>query len=103
VLAAATADPELAALGAKALKSSLMPFAKVKSDAAAAAGAVVLQPKLPFDEAALLEENAAYLSRSLKVDALSVRSVSYEEQQAAGQAEVAAAVPGAPAALLTRE
>ncbi len=41
----------------------VMPFAKRKMDEAGLGGAVVLDPVLPFDEAALLEENRDFLMR----------------------------------------
>jgi len=78
-----------------------MPFAKGRVDAAGVAGAVALDVKLPFNEAALLQENAVYVARSLKVESVRVRSVTYEEQTSFGDDRVAVAAPGAPAALLT--
>eukprot|EP00887_Chlorella_sp_A99_P004074 scaffold11.g4074.t1 len=41
----------------------VMPFAKYKCEQAVSGGKQVLDVKLPFDEAALLEENSAYLLR----------------------------------------
>jgi leucyl-tRNA synthetase len=99
VLAAANADPEIRALGPKALKAGVMPFAKGKADAAAAAGPGALRAALAFDEGALLEDNAEYLARALRVQSVRVARVSYEEQSAEGAApEVAGAAPGAPGA-----
>ncbi len=103
VFKAAAADPAIAALGPKALKADVMPFAKAKAEAAAGGGgAAALAERLPYDEAGLLRENAAYLARALRLEpgAVTVRAVAYAEQAAAAEAEVAAAAPGAPAALL---
>ena len=60
----------------------------------------VLRDRLPFDEVALLRENASFLLRSLGLEALEVHAVSYEQQQAEGaDAQIAAATPGSPATL----
>lgn len=103
VLAAANSDPELSGMGPKAIKAQIMPFAKQKADAAGLAGAGALSLTLPFDEAGLLQENAAYLQRSLKLDSVSICSVSYDEQQAAGDERITAAAPGAPAPLFEQQ
>jgi len=65
---AAAAEPFVAAGGApgdKALKQTVIPFAKVVMEEAVAGGAALLAPALPFDEAGLYRENAAALARSL--------------------------------------
>lgn len=106
VLAAANADPEIQSMGQKGIKSFVMPFAKQTVDAVLlTVGPDALNTKLPFDEAALLEENVGYLTRALKVDSVSVRSVSYEEMAAASEVDerVAGATPGNPAFLFTQK
>jgi leucyl-tRNA synthetase len=103
VLASANADAITSAMGPKGIKSIVMPFAKAKADAAVAAGPAALDVKLPFDEASLLLENAAYLERALKVGRVGVRSVTYEQQQTAEQAAVRDAVPGDPAPLFVAQ
>lgn len=45
------------------LVQTMMPFAKNKSAAAIIGGPEALDIKLPFDETALLQENAAYIQR----------------------------------------
>ena len=65
---AAAAEPVVAAggpSGDKALKQTVIPFAKVVMDEAAAGGAALLSQTLPFDEAGLYTENAAFLARAL--------------------------------------
>lgn len=103
VLAAISADPDLAAgANAKALKQMVMPFAKYKCEQAVSGGKQVLDVKLPFDEAALLEENSAYLLRALKLEGLAVHRVTYEQQQQEGtDPRIASAGPGAPAAIFS--
>lgn len=104
ILVGANADPEISALGPKGIKSVVMPFAKSRIDVAAAAGAGGLEVKLPYDEAGLLRENAAYLARALKVESATVRSVEYEELVAAAETDkkLAAATPGNPAIKFTQ-
>ena len=105
ILAGSNADPEIAALGPKGIKSIVMPFAKSRIDGAAVAGAKALQVRLPYDEAGLLRENAAYLTRALKVDSVAVRSVEYDELIAAveNDTRLKGATPGNPALLFTQE
>jgi leucyl-tRNA synthetase len=106
VLAKANADPEIqSTMGAKGIKSLVMPFAKQTVDAVLVTiGPEALNTKLPFNEAALLEENVGYLTRSLKVDSVTVKSLSYEETVAAGETsqQVAEATPGTPAYVFTQ-
>lgn len=101
ILTTANQDELISALGAKAIKSMVMPFAKAKADAATAAGAVALDLKLPFDEAALLEQNIDYLVRSLKINRVSVSSITYDVQVTLEQNSVRDATPGSPAHLFT--
>ena len=51
--------------GDKALKQTVIPFAKVVMDEAEAGGAALLARTLPFDEAGLYTENAGSLARAL--------------------------------------
>ena len=100
VLKKANQDEELKSLGSKAMKAQVMPFAKKCVDTVAERGIEALSLKLSFDEAALLEENAAYIARALKLPGdVTVQSVSYEEQQQHENALVREASPGAPAHL----
>lgn len=66
---AAAAEPFVAGGGQpgdKALKQTVIPFAKKRmDDACAGGGKGLLQAKLPFDEAELLESNAGYFARCL--------------------------------------
>ena len=105
VLSASNADPEISALGAKVIKSAVMPFARGRIDMATTAGvgAQALDVKMPFDEASLLTENSNYLKRSLKVDEVSVRIVSHEEVVDATDVDrkIASATPGSPGVLCT--
>ncbi|GAB4822876.1 hypothetical protein N2152v2_009922 [Parachlorella kessleri] len=101
VLSGISTDPSVSGLNPKAVKQTVMPFAKYKLEEATKGGPRVLDVKLPFDEAALLENNIDYLRRALRVQDLAVRRVSYEEQQASTDQQVTAATPGAPAALFS--
>ena len=65
--------------GDKALKQAVAPFARKRMDDAlaardAAAGRALLQPRLPYDEASLLIDNAAYVARCLGVAAVRVHT-----------------------------
>ena len=66
---AAAAEPFVAGGGQpgdKALKMNVIPFAKKRmDDACAGGGRGLLQARLPFDEAELLESNAGYFARCL--------------------------------------
>lgn len=95
-------DPELEAMGQKAVKSVIMPFAKNKVDLALVTGKDALQIRLPFDEAALLEENAAYMERTLSLKSVTIKRVSYEEQQQ-GNDIMKSACPGSPAPVFVME
>eukprot|EP00879_Flechtneria_rotunda_P020422 GHRR01021486.1.p1 GENE.GHRR01021486.1~~GHRR01021486.1.p1 ORF type:complete len:246 (+),score=120.66 GHRR01021486.1:1280-2017(+) len=88
----------------KQLKQLAMPFAKYKMDEALKGGAQVLDVKLPFDEAQLLQDNLPYLLRSLNLDDLSVGDAA--DAGAAGQAKAAGinlsgACPGQPVILFS--
>ena len=78
---AAAAEPFVAGGGQpgdKALKQTVIPFAKKRMDDALCAGASgggggkgLLQARLPFDEAELLESNAGYFARCLGLSSAS--------------------------------
>ncbi|WPT12113.1 Leucine--tRNA ligase, cytoplasmic [Picochlorum sp. SENEW3] len=93
-------DKEFLDMGQKAIKATIMPFFKTKADNAEITGIQSLDIKLPFDEFAILTENAKYLERSLKLDSISVRSITYEQQQHENDL-IKSAAPGSPAALFT--
>ncbi|KAL4433681.1 hypothetical protein ABPG75_000122 [Micractinium tetrahymenae] len=103
VLATLGTDPELSSMNQKALKQTVMPFAKFRTELALKGGAAVLQDRLPFDEVALLQENKAFLLRALQIAELEVHAVSYEQQQAAEDSRIAGATPGSPAAIYKQE
>ena len=93
----AGADPALAGLNDKQLKALAMPFVKFKVEEATKAGSgAVLDVKLPFDEAALLRDNEAYLLRALGLKSLSVHSATDAAAAAAAGADVGNAYPAAP-------
>jgi leucyl-tRNA synthetase len=94
-------DEVFNSLGAKAIKSIIMPFFKSKADLADVGGKVVLDTTLPFDEQAVLTENTSYLLRALGLESLVVTSVSYETQMSDEREIVTAptTMPGAPAAI----
>ena len=94
-------DEVFNSLGAKAIKSIIMPFFKSKADLADVGGKVVLDTTLPFDEQAVLKENTNYLLRALGLESLVVTSVTYEEQMQDERELVTAPTtfPGAPAAV----
>jgi len=102
VLEALSQDPEAAASvqgGEKMLKKLAMPFVQFKKAEAISVGAHVLQEKLPFDEKAILFENAEYIRQSLGLASFNV----YLTTEAAGvaapiEAKVETALPGTPAA-----
>ena len=103
VLAATQTHPDLAALPPKTIKQGLMPFAKQKSDTAVAErSAAALDPRLPFDEAALFDENLGYLRRALNLEALAIKRVPYDEQAASEDPRVAGAAPGVPGVVLVQ-
>lgn len=102
ILSTVNADEDLSSMGQKAIKSTIMPFAKKKLDTTELAGKEALDVRLPFDEAALLKENASYLERALKVQNVNVRSISYEEQQNEDDT-IKAAAPGTPAPLFVHD
>lgn len=99
VLSILSSDPELALMNQKALKQTVMPFAKFRIDIAVKGGAAVLKDRLPFDEVALLQENKAFLLRALLISEMEVHAVSFGEQQTTQDARIAAATPGSPAAI----
>lgn len=94
-------DEMFNSLGAKGIKSIIMPFFKSKADLADVGGKVVLDTKLPFDEQAVLKENRAYMMKALNLESLKVTSVSYETQMQDERETVSAPTtfPGAPAAI----
>jgi hypothetical protein len=103
VLAATQTNPELAALPPKTIKQGLMPFAKQKSDSAVTAGSdAALEPRLPFDEAALFDENLSYLCRALNLEKVVIKRMPYDEQAASEDPKVAGAAPGAPGVVLVQ-
>jgi len=75
---AAAAEPFVAGGGQpgdKALKMNVIPFAKKRmDDACAGGGKGLLQARLPFDEAELLEGNAGYFARCLGLSSSSCSS-----------------------------
>jgi hypothetical protein len=60
----------------------------------------VLDVKLPFDEAKLIEENAEYVTRSLQLEQLGVHPLNAVE--GVEEDRVKAATPGVPLVLFTR-
>jgi len=94
-------DKEFLDMGQKAIKTTIMPFFKIKADNAEITGLQSLDIKLPFDEFGLLTENVKYLERSLKLDSITVRSITYEQQQHETDDLIKSAAPGSPAALFT--
>jgi len=90
-------DEELKSkLSAKMVKSSVMPFGKRAVDLAESGDPQSLEPKLWFDEAKMLEESREYMMLALKLDAINVHKLSYEEQQDHEPGKHA--TPGQPAA-----
>lgn len=57
--------------------------------------------KLPFDEAALLKENAAYLQRKLGLQSVSIHEASQAAADAKQMPRILEARPGSPIALFT--
>jgi len=102
ILETVRSDSELESMGPKAIKASIMPFAKQKADNAALAGKQTLDIKLPFDEARLLQDNAHYLERTLKLEAVSIRTMSYDEQQSENEV-IKGALPGSPVPIFKHE
>ncbi|GFR47083.1 hypothetical protein Agub_g8770 [Astrephomene gubernaculifera] len=99
VLEAAKQDPALSSLADKQLKQAVMPFAKFKMEEAAAAGAQVLDVKLPFSEVDIVQQSLPYLLRALKLEALQVHLVTdpgVGELAASVRADPAGAYPGSP-------
>ncbi|GBF91226.1 hypothetical protein Rsub_03546 [Raphidocelis subcapitata] len=94
-------DPSLEGMNDKQLKALTMPFAKFRMEDALKGGLAVLDVKLPFDEAALLRANEAYLLRALGLEAVGVHSARDAAAAAAAGVDLAAAYPGAPAVALT--
>jgi leucyl-tRNA synthetase len=90
-------EKELIDMGPKAVKSTIMPFFKGKADTAEITGKQSLDIKLPFDEFALLTENIKYLERALNLESITVRSISYEDQQKEESDVIKTAAPGSPA------
>eukprot|EP00898_Chlorokybus_atmophyticus_P008880 jgi/Chlat1/8994/Chrsp94S08281 len=81
-----------------------MPFVKFKKDEALAVGAHALDTKLPFEEQAILLENADYVRRALGLENLHIASASNSDAlSAAGvdAAKVAAGTPGSPVAIFS--
>jgi hypothetical protein len=98
---AAAAAPFLEAGGPpgdKALKQAVAPFARRRMDDAGAGGAgrAVLQARLPFDEAALLADNAPYIARCLGLARVGVHVGA--PPPAGDGVSGAAPLPGEPAA-----
>ena len=61
----------------------------------------VLGVKLPFDEAALLRENAAYIQRKLGLQQLDIRAATQETAAEQSKPRILDARPGAPVALFS--
>eukprot|EP00241_Pyramimonas_parkeae_P014751 CAMPEP_0114293780 /NCGR_PEP_ID=MMETSP0059-20121206/9775_1 /TAXON_ID=36894 /ORGANISM="Pyramimonas parkeae, Strain CCMP726" /LENGTH=1084 /DNA_ID=CAMNT_0001415513 /DNA_START=16 /DNA_END=3270 /DNA_ORIENTATION=- len=100
VLGALAADPEAAASvqgGEKMLKKLAMPFVQFKKAEAINVGAHVLQAKLPFDEKAVLLENAAFIQQALNLQSVSAFLTTDPEAASASEpAKVDGALPGTP-------
>ena len=95
ILAHIHGQAEFAHLNQKAIKGQVMPFAKKIIDSINDSGTGdSLEPRLPFDEANLIEEAKEYVLRSLGIQELQVHRLTYEEQQTNEQAK--SAVPGSP-------
>ncbi|KAK9806349.1 hypothetical protein WJX72_010942 [[Myrmecia] bisecta] len=82
----------------KALKQTVLPFAKLKMEEAQAGGEQVLDVKLPFNELELLRENREYLLRALKLEGLEVHSASEAGPTASAEEadRIRSALPGTP-------
>lgn len=65
------------------------------------AHAQVLGVKLPFDEAALLRENAAYIQRKLGLQSLSIHEASQAAAEAKQVPRILDARPGSPIAVFS--
>ena len=105
VLAQVKASPEISQMAeAKQVLKLVMPFLKFKKAQVETLGADALSDTLAFDEAGALEASSEYLRRSLGLASAKVLSV--ENKAAVDKAgplhaaAIAAATPGAPAALL---
>lgn len=61
----------------------------------------VLGVKLPFDEAALLQENAAYIQRKLGLQSLSIHEATQAASEAKQMPRILDARPGSPVALFS--
>lgn len=90
----------------KAVAKLAMPFVRYKQEEARAGGGLaVLQPSLPFDEAALLAENMHHVARALGLDHFRVHVLSDAKAVAAAPeaAKADAATPGQPGVVCTTE
>jgi len=103
IMAKVREDKSLMELGPKSIKSMIMPFFKSKSDVAEISGKAALEVRLPFDECALLAENLSYLERALNLESISIRSVSYEDQQSESNPLISSASPGSPASIFSHK
>ena len=103
IMAKVREDKSLMELGPKSIKSMIMPFFKSKSDVAEISGKAALEVRLPFDECALLTENLSYLERALNLESISIRSVSYEDQQSESNPLISSASPGSPASIFSHK
>ncbi len=61
----------------------------------------VLDVRLPFDEAALLRENAAYIRRKLGLQQLAIHAATEENAAEQSKPRILDARPGAPVALFS--
>jgi len=101
VLDALAKDPEAAAScegGEKMLKKLAMPFVQFKKAEAINVGPHVLQERLPFDELAVLSENAEFVAKSLNLQSFTAcLTTAPEAANAPEGTKVADALPGKPA------
>eukprot|EP01026_Neomeris_dumetosa_P055870 TRINITY_DN5094_c0_g1_i2.p1 TRINITY_DN5094_c0_g1~~TRINITY_DN5094_c0_g1_i2.p1 ORF type:complete len:263 (-),score=53.13 TRINITY_DN5094_c0_g1_i2:417-1100(-) len=87
---------EMRNLADKALKSKIMPFAKFKQERTIQGGKSVLNVELPFKQDEVLNQNKAYLLRSLGLENLRVFSVSDGQEQIPEGFQIEDAYPGKP-------
>eukprot|EP00884_Botryococcus_braunii_P021860 jgi/Botrbrau1/8358/Bobra.0046s0019.1 len=67
----------------KAMKQTVIPFAKFKMEEATKGGPQLLEARLPFDEAQLLRDNKEYLLRALNLEDLQVHPAEGESAERA--------------------
>lgn len=102
ILATLKADENIKALGSKMFNTVIMPFVRGTIESAKLDGSSSLSLSLPFDEAAILQENAGYLQRALNLkDPVVVKSISYDEQEASEDEKIRESFPGSPGVFFT--